>query len=207
MFVNQAQNNDSSVTFTVTWTKPSDRFGPFHYRLEFEAAHLDGYPLGRRRMVNKTTEILTDGNQQSFTFLGALPFASYSITLTPFNIKLSRDGPSSSLSMNTMAIGRIPLPPPCHVCIYQCTIYAAPTAVTNLVVVAVDSETLRVSWELPQYPNGPLSQYIVYYIEYSGQQPPSFDPTDNYTTITVDYPQVGPSICVSTTLINCCFFS
>ena len=111
MFVNQAQNNDSSVTFTVTWTKPSDRFGPFHYRLEFEAAHLDGYPPDRRRTVDKTTEILKDGNQQSFTFDGALPFANYSITLTPFNIKLIRDGPSSSLSMNTMAIGRTPLPP------------------------------------------------------------------------------------------------
>ena len=77
---------------------------------------------------------------------------------------------------------------------------------TNLVVVAVDSEILGVSWDLPQYPNGPLSQYMVYYIEYTGQEPPSFEPTDDHKAITVNYTQVGPSICISTTLINSWFF-
>ena len=103
----QMEDSTSSVTFRISWTQPHDRFGPFHYRLEFEATHLDDYPMERMRNVDTTTRILTDGNLESFTFTDALPYANYSITLTPFNIKLNRDGPSRSLSVPTIPIGKI----------------------------------------------------------------------------------------------------
>ena len=103
----QMEDSTSSVTFGISWTQPHDRFGAFHYRLEFEAAHLDDYPMKRMRTVNTTTMNLTDGNLESFTFNGSLPYANYSITLTPFNIKLNRDGPSRSISVPTISIGRI----------------------------------------------------------------------------------------------------
>lgn len=100
-------DSTSSVRFDISWTQPHDRFGAFHYRLEFEAAHLDDYPMERMRTVDTTTMTLTDGNLKSFTFTGALPYANYSITLTPFNVKLNRDGPSRSISVITIPIGRI----------------------------------------------------------------------------------------------------
>ena len=47
-----------------------------------------------------------------------------------------------------------------------------PTAVTNLAAVATDFESILVTWDLPLFPNGPISHYILYYIESDEVQEP-----------------------------------
>ena len=98
------RTNATRVMFVIQWVKPSDRNGSFHYSLQFEAEQLSPYPEARRESVNLTQRI-DDGNQQNFTFEGALPFANYTITLTAVNTKLNRTGPNVSMEMRTIAIG------------------------------------------------------------------------------------------------------
>jgi netrin-G3 ligand len=164
--------NESSVTFTITWEPPLNTFGDFHYLLKYKAAHPDDYPEARRETVELTTVRIDDGNQRSYQFNGALPFADYTITLTPVNTKLNRSPDSTTGQGRTIAI--------------------EPTAVTELEVVAVDSTMLMVSWELPVYPNGPLSQYLVHYRESIDEQ--SQSDLTGYTIIPVTYPQKTATI-------------
>ena len=67
---------------------------------------------------------------------------------------------------------------------------SAPTAVTGLQVKAMASTVLNVSWDLPQFPNGPLSHYRLYYREYRGEDPPSLDITSGYTMKIIDHSEV-----------------
>lgn len=90
--------------FVIEWIKPSDENGPFHYYLEFEAEQLSPYPEARREMVPFTPREI-DGDQENFMFEGALPFATYNITLTAVNTKLGRPGPSVNEERRTIAIG------------------------------------------------------------------------------------------------------
>ena len=94
--------NDSAVTFNITWTKPSATSGPFHYRLEYRAVQPAPHPTPRR---DSGTVIIGNGSLEYYTFTGALPYADYSITLTPVNTKLKRDGPPTTGSGMTIAIG------------------------------------------------------------------------------------------------------
>lgn len=106
--INEAtQMNDTRVTFDIEWDKPSDRNGSFHYYLQFEAEQLSPYPEARRENVSSMIQRIDDGNQESFTFVGALPFADYNITLTAVNTKLNRRGPSASMQRRTIAIGNV----------------------------------------------------------------------------------------------------
>ena len=46
------------------------------------------------------------------------------------------------------------------------TIYSKstePSPVTELIAVPLNAESLMVTWDLPQYPNGPLTGYRIYY--------------------------------------------
>ncbi len=40
---------------------------------------------------------------------------------------------------------------------------AEPSPVTGLIAVPINPESIMVIWDLPQYPNGPLSGYRIYY--------------------------------------------
>ena len=95
--------NDSAVTFNITWTTPSARSGPFHYRLEYTAAQPAPHPIPRRDTSGTVDRVR--GSLDYYTFTGALPYADYSITLTPVNTKLNRDGPPNTGSGMTIAIG------------------------------------------------------------------------------------------------------
>ena len=104
--INEAiQTSATRVMFVIEWIKPSDRNGSFHYSLQFEAEQLSPYPEARRESVNLMTQRIVDGNQQNFIFEGALPYATYTITLTAVNTKLNRPGPSVSMKRRTIAIG------------------------------------------------------------------------------------------------------
>ena len=104
---------EETVTFTISWKEPSDRNGPFHYLLEYEAAQNDPYPESRQMNVSLTTRELFDGDgdlipvgrRVGFVFSEALPYANYTITVTPVNTKLNRSGPSRNVSGRTIAIG------------------------------------------------------------------------------------------------------
>ena len=61
---------------------------------------------------------------------------------------------------------------------------------TELQVEPVDSITLSVSWELPQYPNGPISHYLVHYREQNGPQDVPLVLTNDYKTINISYEKV-----------------
>ena len=38
-----------------------------------------------------------------------------------------------------------------------------PSPVTEMTAVAINPEFIMVTWDLPEYPNGPLSRYRIYY--------------------------------------------
>jgi len=60
-----------------------------------------------------------------------------------------------------------------------------PTAVTSLMAVATSNQSIRVTWELPVYPNGPIMHYNLYYrASDTVQQPPNIR-SDSYTEILV----------------------
>ena len=62
-----------------------------------------------------------------------------------------------------------------------------PTAVTNLAAVATDFDSILVTWDLPLFPNGPISHYILYYIESDEvQEPPII--SSGYINKQVDAP-------------------
>ena len=73
----------------------------------YEAIQGEGYPESRRQSIELTTVTLESTVEvgETHTFEGALPFADYSITITPVNIKLQRDGESVPVSGRTIAIG------------------------------------------------------------------------------------------------------
>ena len=97
----------STVMFSIEWVRPSDRYGSFHYVLEYEATQLEPHPLSRQRNVSLIQERLDNGDLEEFTFKGALPFANYTITLTPVNTKLTKPGPGVTVSGRTAAIGKL----------------------------------------------------------------------------------------------------
>ena len=58
-----------------------------------------------------------------------------------------------------------------------------PTAVTNLTAVATSNQSIRVTWDLPVYPNAPIMHYNLYYrASDTPQQPPNIR-SDGYTEI------------------------
>ena len=62
----------------------------------------------------------------------------------------------------------------------------APTAVTNLMAVATSNQSIRVSWDTPLYPNGPILYYDLFYRQSdTPQQPPNIMSNSSYTEIMV----------------------
>ena len=58
----------------------------------------------------------------------------------------------------------------------------APTAVTNLIAVATSNQSIRVSWDLPLFPNGPILYYDLFYrASDTPQQPPNIMSNSSYT--------------------------
>ena len=98
--------SNRTVQFNITWEKPSDRNGSFHYILEYKGMQTGRYPPFRRQKDGPRTVKLDDGNQEIYIFENALPFAEYDITLTAVNTKLNRSGPSVNDTRRTIAIGR-----------------------------------------------------------------------------------------------------
>ena len=57
-----------------------------------------------------------------------------------------------------------------------------PTAVTNLMAVATSNQSIRVSWDLPLYPNGRILHYDLFYrASDTPQQPPNITSDSSYT--------------------------
>ena len=58
----------------------------------------------------------------------------------------------------------------------------APTAVTNLMAVATSNQSIRVSWDLPLFPNGPILYYDLFYrASDTPQQSPNIMSDSSYT--------------------------
>ena len=45
----------------------------------------------------------------------------------------------------------------------NCLKSAEPSPVTGLIAVPINPESIMLTWDLPEYPNGPLSGYKIYY--------------------------------------------
>ena len=58
---------------------------------------------------------------------------------------------------------------------------------TNLAAVATDFDSILVTWDLPLFPNGPISHYILYYIESDEVQEPPIT-NSGYINKLVDTP-------------------
>lgn len=72
-----------------------------------------------------------------------------------------------------------------HLPAHHFSITKGPTAVTNLTAAATSSQSIRVSWDLPLYPNGPILFYKLFYrASNTPQQPPNIR-SDGYLEILV----------------------
>ena len=94
--------NITAVQFRITWNRPSERNGSYDYILEFSATQEDPHPDDQRR--SEMRNIPLDGQLESYTFRNGIPFANYIITLIAVNIKLTRPGPSVTITQRTIAI-------------------------------------------------------------------------------------------------------
>ena len=72
---------------------------------------------------------------------------------------------------------------------HKCVLFSSstePTAVTNLTAVATSNQSIRVSWDLPLYPNGPILYYNLFYrASDTPQQPPNIMSDTSYTEMMV----------------------
>ena len=60
--------------------------------------------------------------------------------------------------------------------------FSEPTAVTNVTAIATSNQSIRVSWDLPLYPNGPILYYDLFYrASDTPQQPPNITSDSSYT--------------------------
>ena len=138
--------SNNTVTITISWAGPSDRNGLYNYELQYSALQAPPYPAARSQ--SEQTDVITlngDANNIEFVFLG-LPFANYTATVEVVNRRRpGLEGPLSVSEERTIAIES--------------------TAVTELSAVALTSSTIKVIWSLPDYPNGPVGVYNVFYAE------------------------------------------
>ena len=79
-----------------------------------------------------------------------------------------------------------------------------PTAVTNLAAVATDFDSILVTWDLPLFPNGPISHYILYYIESDEVKEPPIT-SSGYASEQVDSPTTDLEITGLKPLTNYAF--
>ena len=105
-----------------------------------------------------------------------------------FNIKRGVQGPSETAANRSLAIGKLTCKQTrvhfSHklLCL---NVYTEPTSVTSLMAVATSNQSIRVSWDLPTYPNGPIQYYTLFYRPSdSPQQPPNIR-NDGYVQVLV----------------------
>lgn len=94
------------MSVVASWIRPSDRSGPYVYRISYEGLQNGPYSgniLAPRIDLNFND---TQDNNTVFMFTG-LASAEYNITVTAVNIKTSRQSPSVSATNTTVAIGII----------------------------------------------------------------------------------------------------
>ena len=71
-------------------------------------------------------------------------------------------------------------------------LFLEPISVMSLQAAAHSSSALNITWDLPRYPNGPLSHYVIFYQEANTPQTGTII-TSQYTMISerVYHPQVA----------------
>ena len=98
-------SSDNEVQVDITWNRPSIRNGSFETRLTFSASQTPDYPPQRSTSL-PAQEMILPQEKTTFTILRGLPYAEYTFTLQPFNIKTSNPAPPVSQTMRTIAIGK-----------------------------------------------------------------------------------------------------
>ena len=168
----------NNVIVQITWTAPSLRNGSFNYNLTYIAVQTDNFPEFSRDTTQDS--VIIAGSMEEFTIINALPFANYTITIFAFNIKLNAPGDAETEANRSVAIGEYIQHITSH-CIFAyiynykriymnqviryhlAFTHTDPTAVTNLQAVPNSFSSIRVTWSIPTFPNGPVGRYAVYY--------------------------------------------
>ena len=163
----------NAVFIEITWVAPTLRNGSFDYNLTYTAEQRAPYPELRRNVSQGS--VIVDGDLVKFVIENGLPFAEYTITIYGFNLKLGVPGPSETITERSAPLSK------CYnlfkisftLIIYPGSFSIGPTAVTDLRAVATSHQSIRVSWNFPEYPNGPIDHFDVYYkASDTVQQPP-----------------------------------
>lgn len=155
--------------------------------LRYSADQAPPYPQQRRQSTSQSP-VMVDGSQQEHVVPSGLPYADYRVMIYGFNIKRGVQGPSETAANRSLAIGKLTCKQTrvhfSHklLCL---NVYTEPTSVTSLMAVATSNQSIRVSWDLPTYPNGPIQYYTLFYRPSdSPQQPPNIR-NDGYVQVLV----------------------
>ncbi len=89
-------NSDRNVSVIVSWTRPSNRSGPYRYHINSTGTQMGAY-VGT--MVDSRTVNVSDTGENTTTYMfNGLASAIYTVTVSAVNIKTGR----SSLQITTM---------------------------------------------------------------------------------------------------------
>ena len=81
-----------------------------------------------------------------------------------------------------------------------------PSPVTGLRTVASSSESIIVTWDLPEYPNGPLTGYMIYYKRSNVTSSPPRSDRTGYESVMVPGTQTEYNITMLTPFTNYSIF-
>lgn len=96
--------SNQTVRLDITWSPPSTRNGTFRTQITFDGSQTLPYPPERSLSRGPNTTTLEE-DANSFTITSGLPYAEYSITVQPFNIKTNNTAMAVSSIRRTIAIG------------------------------------------------------------------------------------------------------
>ena len=98
-------NSLTEVRLDISWTPPSNRNGPFETVFTYFGTQTPDYPPQRSNSSLNQTLILSE-DQRTFAIPDGLPYAEYTVTLQPFNVKTGNRALPYSMTVRTIAIGK-----------------------------------------------------------------------------------------------------
>ncbi|XP_064385915.1 uncharacterized protein LOC135334596 isoform X5 [Halichondria panicea] len=138
--------SSNRITIMVTWMRPSERNGPYRYMLNYTAEQSSPYPV-TRGISTASSSINLAGDSQSYSvpIIDSVPFADFTVSLYAYNI-----GRGVGFRSTVMFLT-------------EKTTSIEPTSVLNLVGTTTSHQSFLVNWDVPQFPNSEIINYIIYY--------------------------------------------
>lgn len=178
--------SNSSVNVSFIWTQPSSRNGSYKFELQYSAKQI--FQVGETRNATSTSQL--PGEESIVVLPDGLPYAQYNVTIFAYNIKRGQRyrGQITDVQYLSIPISKLLLTLLVTTTYYpSCLFVVEPTSVNNLTAYASSPASILVQWSPPTYPNGPITNYKVFYKEgNSPQSQPIFSDTFSLKTVNSD---------------------